>query len=85
MIMTATFQLVIDCAGPEPLARFRVASLGYEFEPPPRGKSPGSGSSLGLSPGCSAAVDLNEKSAFDLGGLGLSRVLSVPESKALFR
>jgi hypothetical protein len=28
---------------------------------------------------------LHEKSAFDLEGLGLSRVLSVPESKALFR
>jgi hypothetical protein len=32
--MTATFQLVIDCADPEPLARFWVAALGYEFEPP---------------------------------------------------
>lgn len=35
--MTATFQLVIDCADPEPLARFWVAALGYEFEPPPEG------------------------------------------------
>ena len=35
--MTATFQLVIDCADPEPLARFWVAALGYEFEPPPDG------------------------------------------------
>lgn len=35
--MTAKFQLVIDCADPEPLARFWVAVLGYEFEPPPDG------------------------------------------------
>jgi len=35
--MTARFQLVIDCADPEPLARFWVAALGYEFEPPPDG------------------------------------------------
>jgi hypothetical protein len=35
--MTAQFQLVIDCADPEPLARFWVAALGYEFEPPPEG------------------------------------------------
>ena len=35
--MTAKFQLVIDCADPEPLARFWVAALGYEFEPPPEG------------------------------------------------
>ena len=35
--MTAQFQLVIDCADPEPLARFWVAALGYEFEPPPDG------------------------------------------------
>ena len=35
--MTATFQLVIDCADPEPLAGFWVAALGYEFEPPPDG------------------------------------------------
>ena len=35
--MTAKFQLVIDCADPEPLARFWVAALGYEFEPPPDG------------------------------------------------
>lgn len=35
--MTATFQLVIDCADPEPLARFWTAALGYEFEPPPEG------------------------------------------------
>ena len=37
MSMTAKFQLVIDCADPEPLARFWVAALGYEFEPPPDG------------------------------------------------
>ena len=30
--MTATFQLVIDCADPEPLTRFWVAALGYEFD-----------------------------------------------------
>ena len=35
--MTAKFQLVIDCADPEPLARFWVAALGYEFELPPDG------------------------------------------------
>lgn len=35
--MTATFQLVIDCADPERLARFWVAALGCEFEPPPDG------------------------------------------------
>jgi hypothetical protein len=35
--MAVRFQLVIDCAGPEPLARFWAAALGYEFEPPPSG------------------------------------------------
>jgi Glyoxalase-like domain len=35
--MTAKFQLMIDCAHPEPLARFWGAALGYEFEPPPDG------------------------------------------------
>ena len=35
--MTATFQLVIDCADPEPLARFWLAALGYELELPPNG------------------------------------------------
>jgi hypothetical protein len=35
--MTAKFQLVIDCADPEPLPGFWVAALGYEFEPPPDG------------------------------------------------
>jgi Glyoxalase-like domain len=28
---------VIDCADPEPLARFWAAALRYEFEPPPDG------------------------------------------------
>ena len=32
-----SFQLVIDCADPEPLARFWAAALGYELEPPPAG------------------------------------------------
>jgi hypothetical protein len=31
------FQLVIDCAEPEPLARFWAAALGYVLEPPPAG------------------------------------------------
>jgi hypothetical protein len=35
--MVARFQLVIDCADPEPLAHFWVAALGYELEPPPDG------------------------------------------------
>jgi Glyoxalase-like domain len=35
--MAAPFQLVIDCADPEPLARFWAAALRYEFEPPPAG------------------------------------------------
>jgi hypothetical protein len=35
--MTVRYQLVIDCADPEPLARFWAAALGYEFEPPPAG------------------------------------------------
>ena len=35
--MASTFQLVIDCADPEPLARFWAAALGYELEPPPAG------------------------------------------------
>jgi hypothetical protein len=32
-----SFQLVIDCVDPEPLARFWAAALGYELEPPPAG------------------------------------------------
>lgn len=35
--MAARFQLVIDCADPEPLARFWAAALGYVLEPPPDG------------------------------------------------
>ena len=35
--MTVRFQLVIDCAEPEPLAHFWAAALGYELEPPPDG------------------------------------------------
>ena len=35
--MTARFQLVIDCADPEPLARFWASALGYVLEPPPDG------------------------------------------------
>ena len=35
--MAAIFQLVIDCADPDPLARFWAAALGYELEPPPEG------------------------------------------------
>ena len=37
--MPARFQLVIDCADPDRLARFWAAALGYELEPPPRGFS----------------------------------------------
>ncbi len=35
--MAVNFQLTIDCADPEPLARFWAAALGYEPEPPPAG------------------------------------------------
>ncbi len=35
--MPLSFQLVIDCTDPEPLARFWAAALGYELEPPPTG------------------------------------------------
>ena len=41
--------------------------------------------SLGLSSGITGGRCSHEKSAFGLGGLGLSRVLSVPEPKALSR
>ena len=34
---TRRFQLVIDCADPEPLARFWADALGYVLEPPPAG------------------------------------------------
>jgi hypothetical protein len=36
-LMAVNFQLVIDCADPEPLARFWAAALGYQIEPPPAG------------------------------------------------
>jgi hypothetical protein len=32
-----SFQLVVDCADPEPLAHFWAAALGYQLEPPPDG------------------------------------------------
>ncbi|HEV2637032.1 MAG TPA: VOC family protein [Actinocrinis sp.] len=35
--MAARFQLVINCADPEPLARFWAAALDYELEAPPSG------------------------------------------------
>jgi len=35
--MVVRFQLVIDCADPEPLARFWAAALVCELEPPPDG------------------------------------------------
>ena len=35
--MAVPFQLVIDCADPERLARFWAEALGYELEPPPDG------------------------------------------------
>ncbi len=35
--MPVRFQLVIDCADPDQLARFWAAALGYELEPPPSG------------------------------------------------
>jgi hypothetical protein len=35
--MAVSFQLVIDCTDPEPLARFWAAALHYELEPPPAG------------------------------------------------
>lgn len=35
--MGVRFQLVIDCAEPEPLALFWSAALGYELESPPAG------------------------------------------------
>jgi hypothetical protein len=35
--MASSFQPVIDCADPEPLAHFWAAALGYELEPPPAG------------------------------------------------
>jgi Glyoxalase-like domain len=35
--MPVRFQLVIDCANPDRLARFWAAALGYELAPPPTG------------------------------------------------
>ena len=35
--MPVQYQLVVDCAVPEPLARFWAAALGYVLEPPPDG------------------------------------------------
>lgn len=35
--MPVRFQLVIDCAGPDRLARFWAAALGYELAPAPAG------------------------------------------------
>jgi hypothetical protein len=35
--MAVRYQLVIDCADPDRLARFWAAALSYEFEPPPDG------------------------------------------------
>jgi hypothetical protein len=35
--MAVRFQLVINCADPDRLARFWAAALGYELEPPPAG------------------------------------------------
>jgi hypothetical protein len=35
--MAVNFQLVIDCANPDRLARFWVSALGYVFEPAPDG------------------------------------------------
>jgi Glyoxalase-like domain len=37
MPMAVRYQLVIDCADPELMARFWAAALGYEVEPPPPG------------------------------------------------
>src|ERR1035437_10460608 len=36
-MVAAKFQLVIDCADPEPLAQFWAAALGYVAGPPPAG------------------------------------------------
>ena len=35
--MAVRFQLVIDCADPDKLARFWAAALNYQLEPPPAG------------------------------------------------
>jgi hypothetical protein len=36
-LMAVRYQLVINCADPELMARFWAAALGYELEPPPPG------------------------------------------------
>ncbi len=35
--MAPNFQIVIDCAEPQPLVQFWATALGYETEPPPEG------------------------------------------------
>lgn len=35
--MAVSYQLVVDCADPDRLARFWVAALGYQIAPPPAG------------------------------------------------
>ncbi len=35
--MAVKFQLVIDCTGPDKLARFWAVALNYQLEPPPAG------------------------------------------------
>ena len=37
--MAVRYQLAIDCADPDLLARFWAAALGYVFEPPPADRS----------------------------------------------
>jgi hypothetical protein len=39
--MAVRFQLVIDCADPDPLARFWAAALGYQLEPSRSASLPG--------------------------------------------
>ncbi|HVE62467.1 MAG TPA: VOC family protein [Mycobacteriales bacterium] len=54
------FQLVIDCAAPESLARFWAAALGYELEAPPGRVRQLALSRFGL---LRLLVDLNESGA----------------------
>src|SRR3954451_17087060 len=35
--MAMTFQVTIDCADPDRLAKFWAAALGYQLQPPPEG------------------------------------------------
>ena len=35
--MAMTFQVTIDCADPDRLAKFWAAALGYRLQPPPEG------------------------------------------------